>query len=104
MAPPTPQQVEVATQALRIEAGVWETESGEMGKVSEKANGLRLNRIEAGLFQVIFNTYGQVIDQVVARSNEGVTQMADVARTLRTVADTYDQEDAAGVHRMTNIY
>jgi hypothetical protein len=104
MAPPTAQEVKVATDALRTEAGVWDKESGEMGKIGPEAEGLRLNRIEAGLFQVIFDTYGQVIDQVIARSNEGGTQMADVAKTLRSVADTYDQEEAANVHKLNNIY
>jgi hypothetical protein len=104
MAPPTAEQVKVATEALRKEAGVWDTESGEMAKIGPKAEGLRLTRIEAGLFQVIFDTYGTVIDQVIARAGEGTTQMADVGKTLRSVADIYEQEEAAKVHKLTNLY
>lgn len=104
MAPPTAQQIKTATDALRNEAGVWDKESGEMGKIGPKAEGLRLDRVEAGLFQVIFDAYKQVLDQVIARSNEGKTQMTDIGKTLRSVADTYDQEEAANVHKLKNIY
>lgn len=104
MTPPTPQQVKVATDALRKEAGVWDTESAEMGKIAPKAEGLRFNRIEAALFQVIFDTYSKVIDQVIARASEGTTQMAEIGKTLRSVADTYDQEDASNEHKLKNIY
>lgn len=65
---------------------------------------LRLSRVEAGPFQVIFDAYGQVLDQVSARSSEAATAMAEFANTLRSVANTYDEEEAAGVHRMSNIY
>jgi hypothetical protein len=104
MAPPTSDQVKVATEALRNEAGAWDREADEIGKIPAKAEDLRLNRIEAGLFQIIFDTYGQVIDQVIARAGEGRTQMNAVANTLRTVADTYEQEENAQVHKMKNIY
>jgi len=104
MAPPTADQVKVATEALRYEAGVWDREADEIGKIPAKAEDIRLTRIEAGLFQVIFDTYGQVIDQVIARTGEGRTQMNAVADALRTVADTYEQEENAQVHRMKNIY
>ncbi|WP_217281735.1 hypothetical protein [Kibdelosporangium persicum] len=96
--------MKVATEALRKEAGVWDHEADETGTIPTKAEGLRLNRIEAGLFQVIFDTYGQVIDQVIARTNEGKKQMTEVANTLRSVADTYEQEEAANVHKLKNIY
>jgi hypothetical protein len=104
MAPPTPAQVKVATEALRNESHVWDHESDETGTIATRAEGLRLDRIQAGLFQVIFDTYGRVIEQVIARVNEGHKQMTEVANTLRTVADVYEQEEAANVHRFRNIY
>ncbi|MCE7001634.1 hypothetical protein LWC34_02080 [Kibdelosporangium philippinense] len=104
MAPPTADQVKVAIEALRQEAGVWDQEADTTGNIATAAEELRLNRIEAGLFQVIFDTYSQVIDQVIARANEGKTQMTEVADTLRSVADTYEQEEAANVHKLKNIY
>jgi hypothetical protein len=104
MAPPDAQGIKVATNSLRAEAGTWDTESAEMGKISPKAEGLRLNRVEAGLFQVIFDTYGQVIDQVIARSNEGKAAMVAVGDTLRNVANIYDEEEASNQHKIRNVY
>ncbi|MEV4319258.1 hypothetical protein [Actinocrispum sp. NPDC049592] len=104
MAPPTAEQVKVATEALRKEAGVWDEESAEMTKIADKADGLRLTRIEAGVFQVIFDAYGLAIDQIIARSHEGSERMSEVGRTLRSVADTYESEETAKVHKLKNIY
>lgn len=104
MAPPTTDQITVAIQALRTEAGVWDTQAGAMSDIKSKTEGLQLTRLEAGLFQVIFDTYGQVIDQVIARSGEGNTEMLDIGTTLRAVADTYEQEEAQNVHNLNNIY
>src|SRR3954464_13200268 len=102
MAPPTADQVKVATEALRNEAGVWDREADEIGKIPTKAAEMRFNRIEAGLFQIVFDAYGQMIDQVIARAGEGKTQMNAVADTLRTVAGTYEQEETTQVHKMKN--
>ena len=104
MAPPTAEQIRVATEALRREAGVWDAQAAELNKIGPKAEGLRLNRIEAGLFQIIFDTYGQVIEQVIARSNEGGQRMTEIAGTLRSVADTYDSEEASNTHMLNNVY
>lgn len=104
MAPPTTQEITAATTALRNEAGVWDTESTELGKISPAVEALRLPRVEAGLFQVVFSAYEEVVNQVIARAGEGTTATQDVADTLRSVADTYDREEAANVHKMKNIY
>ena len=104
MPPPTAEQIRVATEALRTEAGVWDTQAAQVNRIGPTADGLRLNRIEAGLFQVIFDTYQQVIDQVIARADEGAARMREIATTLRDVADTYDREEASNTHRLNNIY
>lgn len=104
MPPPTADQIRVATEALRTEAGVWDTQAAQMNRIGPTAEGLRLNRIEAGLFQVIFDTYGQVIEQVIGRANEGGQRMTEIATTLRSVADTYDREEAANTHMLNNVY
>jgi hypothetical protein len=51
MAPPTADQVKVATEALRHEADVWDKEADDTGTIAAKVEELRLNRIEAGLFR-----------------------------------------------------
>ena len=104
MAPPSKAQIKVATDALRAEAAIWDQQSSELGKIVSQANDLRLDRAEAGIFQIIFDAYSSVVDQVTARSGEGQQRMADVADTLHQVADTYDEEDAANLHLLKNLY
>lgn len=104
MAPPSKDQVKVATDALRTEASAWDRQSSALGKIVGQANGLRLDRVEAGIFQIIFNTYSSVVDQVTARCGEGQQRTTDVANTLHQVADTYDEEEAANLHRLKNLY
>jgi hypothetical protein len=48
--------------------------------------------------------YNDVINAVAARCAEGATATAEIANTLRNVADTYDAEDLAGEHRIRNVY
>lgn len=104
MEPPSKAQIKVATDALRTEAGIWDQQSSELDKIASQADGLRLERVEAGIFQVIFDAYASVIDQVTARSGEGRQRMADVAGTLHQIADTYDEEDTANLHLLKNLY
>jgi uncharacterized protein YukE len=104
MAPPSKAQVKVATDALRTEAGIWDRQSTELDKIVSQANCLRLERVEAGIFQVMFDAYASVVDQVTARSGEGRGRMTDVATTLHQVAETYEDEDAANLHLFKNLY
>jgi hypothetical protein len=104
MPPPDAAAVSVATKALRDEATIWDTQSKTLGEIGPKVEDLRMTRVEAGLFQVIYGEYHKAIDLVKARTEEGVKETTEVANTLRTVADTYDREDAAGEHRMRNVY
>ncbi|MCO1578603.1 hypothetical protein M8C13_22880 [Crossiella sp. SN42] len=104
MAPPTADHIRAATAALRNEAGVWDAQAGELGKIASMAEAMRLNRIQAGVFQLVFDTYTDVIDQVVGRSTEGVERIGEVANTLRQVANTYEQEEAANLHKIKGLY
>jgi hypothetical protein len=102
--PPTPQEVQVATDALRAEASVWLHHSDQMHAIAHNAEGLRMGRLEAGLFQLVVSAYDAAADQVTARCREGQQRMAEIATTLRHVADTYDAEERDNVHRFTNLY
>ncbi|MBP2476626.1 hypothetical protein JOF53_005498 [Crossiella equi] len=104
MAPPSADQIRAATAALRNEAGVWEVQAAEMDKIVSSVEAMRLNRIQAGVFQLVYDAYIDVVDQVVGRSTEGGGRMREVANTLRQVADTYEREEAANLHKMKNLY
>ncbi|GAA0545533.1 hypothetical protein GCM10010172_28980 [Paractinoplanes ferrugineus] len=104
MTQPSPQEVAVATNALRSEAGEWDTQSATIANVSTRATDMEFGRLEAGLFQLLVGPYNDVINAVAARTKEGATAMTQIGQTLRTVADTYDAEDKAAMHRIKNIY
>lgn len=104
MSLPTPEEVSVATNALRGEAGLWDEQAGRLRALSGTASGMDLGRLEAGLFQMMVEPYNQVIRAVSARCAEGATAMTEIAATLRTVADTYDAEDRDGAHRIADTY
>lgn len=104
MPPPTRQQVVVATEALRNEAHVWDQQSASMAQVVTHAGALRLDHIEAGIFQLLFAAYAPVVDQVTARSDEARKRLREVGSTLRQVASTYDEEDLKNEHLFRNLY
>lgn len=96
-------QIDVITDALRKDAQIWDDEAAATGNILPKAEELRLNRIEAGLFQVIFDTYHNVIDQVISRSSEGKLRMTEIGSTLRATADAYDRIDADNAQNLRSI-
>jgi len=102
--PPSGEQVSVATNALRNEAGEWQTQSTLIGAQSSKVAEMEFGRLEAGLFQLMVAPYNDIINAVAARCREGGTAMTEIANTLRAVADTYDAEDKASEHRIRNVY
>ena len=102
--PPSEEQVAVATDALRNEAVEWDAQSATLGELSAKVAAMEFGRLEAGLFQLMVGPYNDVIHGVSARCQEGATAMTEIAKTLRSVAGTYDAEDKAAEHRIRNIY
>lgn len=102
--PPTKDQVTVATNALRSDAGIWDAQSTSLGKIGPQVQDLRLSRIEAGVFQLMVGPYDTLADQLTDRCTEGTGRLAEVGKTLRTAADTYDAEEAKNEHALRNLY
>jgi len=104
MTAPNRAEVQVATAALRTEGGVWLHQSDQLEAVVHKADGLRMGRLEAGVFQVLVSAYDEVVEQVVGRCREGRARMEEIGQALRRAADVYDEEDRSGAHRFRNLY
>ncbi|MEH1029759.1 type VII secretion target [Micromonospora profundi] len=102
--PPSKKDVEVATDTLRTEAGMWLRHSDTMAAITSRAEGLRMTALEAGLFQLLVKPYDEAADQITSRCREGRQRMTEIATTLRKVADTYDAEDASNAHELNNLY
>lgn len=104
LSPPTPSRVRVATEALRGDARVWTDQADALGDAAGQAGDLAMNRLEAGVFQVLVDAYTEVQTHVTARCAEGRTAMSEIADTLRVVADTYDDEEARHEHALRDLY
>ncbi|MFF3518303.1 type VII secretion target [Streptomyces sp. NPDC002573] len=86
--------LKVVTDALRTDARMWDRESERMGNIHQAAEGLRLSRIQAGIFQLLFAAYEEAIDQISARCAEGKQRMDEVATALIKNANAYDSREA----------
>lgn len=63
-----------------------------------------MSNLEAGMFQLIVGAYDEVVNQVKDRCVEGEQQMQSIADSLVSAANTYDEEEAANIHELHNIY
>ncbi|OLF05801.1 hypothetical protein [Actinophytocola xanthii] len=104
---PTQDQYEVALGALRADADTWEQCAADLDAAKGTAGGLDL---EALHFSYVADKLGvtaiyqQFQDKLVRLLDEGRTMSTAVAAALRASAQTYQEEEEAGVHRMNNIW
>lgn len=104
---PTPDQYQVALDALRDDADKWEQCGADLGAAKATAEGLDL---EALHFSYVADKLGvtalyqQFQAKMVGLLGEGQTMSGNVATALRNSAQTYQQEEEAGVHRMNNVW
>ncbi len=104
---PTPDQYQVALQALRNDADRWEQCAADLGAAKGTADGLNL---EALHFSYVADKLGvtalyrQFQTKMSGLLGEGQTTSVAVATALRESAQTYQAEEEAGVHRMNNVW
>ena len=104
---PTQDQYQVALQALRADADTWEHCAADLGAAKGTADGLDL---EALHFSYVADKLGvtamyqQIQAKLVGLLGEGQTMSTNVATALRNSAQTYQQEEESGVHRMNNVW
>ncbi|WP_406095910.1 hypothetical protein [Streptomyces sp. NBC_01013] len=92
------------TDALRTEAGMWDKQSASMGEVGHAADGMRLTRLQAGLFQLVVSNYNEAIDQISSRCLEGQSRMSEVADALIKNANAYDNHEADTTKSVEDAY
>lgn len=104
---PTPDQYQVALQALRDDAQQWQGCSDDLKAAKATAESLDL---EALHFSYIADKLGvtaiykEFQDKMIRLLGEGETVTAGVSTALLASAQTYQEEEEAGVHRMNNIW
>jgi hypothetical protein len=104
---PTPEQYQVALQSLRNDADKWDQCAADLGAAKTTADGLHL---EALHFSYVADKLGvtalyqQFQTKMSGLLGEGQTMSNNVATALRNSAQTYQQEEESGVHRMNNVW
>lgn len=95
---------DVGIDALRGDVKIWDQQDAEMKKITDKVNGLRMDRLEAGIFQIFVTAYQQAVTQVAGRAGEAATAMTDVATTLTGVANAYQEAENSNTHKFTDLH
>ncbi|MEU0871516.1 hypothetical protein [Nocardia brasiliensis] len=98
------EKLRVATDSLRHDAGRWEGKAIDMSGVKTKIETLTFTHLEAGLFFTITSANDKLVKDLSSRAGEASQRFSEVAGVLRTCADTYESEDAAGKHRIDNVW
>jgi hypothetical protein len=96
--------IRVAVDALRVDARIWDEQAGHLVAARTRADSLRMNRLQLGIYQTFHAAYSGAVDLVTARCASGVTAVREVASTLRHVADVYEDEERRNLHALNNLY
>jgi hypothetical protein len=101
----TPDEVTVATDALRADAGAWSGAAAELRVAAVAAGRLAL---PAPAFSfagdAVAGSYEALRSKAAALLVAGTDNLTDVAAALRSTADQYDADEAANAHALRNIY
>jgi hypothetical protein len=104
---PTQDQYQVALQALRNDADKWDRCAADLGAAKGTADGLDLGALHFSYVADklgVTALYQQFQAKMVGLLGEGQAMSVDVATALRNSAQTYQQEEESGVHRMNNVW
>jgi hypothetical protein len=104
MGNPTAAEVKVATGALTTEAQKWDDNAPALTTINVTMAGMSLTRLEAGLFQIVYDAYEEVRAGLQDRAGEGASEFYEIGKTLRQVAKTYQDQDAAQEHAYRNLW
>lgn len=101
---PTAQQVSVALSALRTQATGWAERATTSEQWASDAATYEMTKLQGGIFFLLVEDYNALITKLEERFAEAKLSMKDIARTLNTAADVYEQEDIAREHELRNLY
>jgi hypothetical protein len=102
---PTPQEITVALDALESDAIRWSRAAAELRDAATAAAG---EALEPGAFSfaghAVAAAYEALRIRTVALLGEGADNVDGIAAALRASAAAYAADEAAGAHRLHNIY
>lgn len=94
----TDEEMKAASGALITEAGKWEEEAPNLTSIQSTVQGITMTRIEAGLFQILFDSYEACRSNIEARAGEGATEFTKMGETLREISKDYAATDEAAAN------
>ncbi|MFF9477462.1 type VII secretion target [Streptomyces sp. NPDC014733] len=86
--------LKTVTDALRSEAHMWDRQAETMTSLHGTIEGLRMSRLQAGIFQIFFSAYENAVNQLSSRCEEGGARMGEIADALVRNATAYDNREA----------
>jgi len=93
MTQPTPDVIEVAKDALYREAGLWDEQVGRLSDCAFQAEHSIIDLYDVVQFNDFLTGYNEVTRVFARLCTQGSLVTRDVAQTLRTVANTYEETD-----------
>jgi hypothetical protein len=104
---PTPDQYNVALAALRDDATQWQGCSDDLKAAKATADSLDLEALHFSYIADklgVTQSYTEFQNKMVRLLGEGETMTASVASALLESAQTYQDEEESGIHRMNNVW
>jgi hypothetical protein len=98
------QGYQVIASELDNAARIWDAQSSAVGSIAPKIEGMRLDHIDCGLFQLIVDPYDSVVDQVAGRCREGQTSMGDIASVLTTASADYKKAEQQNTSTVQGVH
>jgi hypothetical protein len=102
---PTHEQITVSLEALRADADRWADAAKVMSSAAADAD---LQKIDASAFsfagQAAAGAYEDLRSKMARLLHQGAGRFDSIAGALRASADAYEADEAAGAHRMQNLY
>jgi hypothetical protein len=95
--------VVVSLEHMRAAAASWQVAGDHLRAASGMADGLKISRMEAGIFQAAWDAYTEAATYIVARLNEGSAEAASIGTVLCESADTYEREDGTRAQALNGI-
>lgn len=102
---PTPQEISVSLEALRADADQWAAAAGTMHAAAGLAETQRLDPAVFSFAGLTAATTYELLRARMARLlDQGASAFESIAAALRASADSYEADEAAGAHRIRNVY
>src|SRR4051812_20231832 len=102
---PTPEQITVSLAALRSDSDAWAAAAETMAAAGADADGQKLDAAAFSFAgQAAAAAYEELRAKMARLVHEGAVRFASIAGALRASADAYEADEAAGAHRLRNIY